>query len=236
MFEDSLVESAGRIRTRSRWFAIASFALQAALLVALILLPYLCPAALPREALTTRLIAPPPPAPPPSMPHASAASPATAVQLAELAAPSIIPHHVAPGKPTSSAPPGTGMEPNGTATDQIPGVIFSIGTTPPPIVPRPKPAGPIRVSAGVAAGRLLAPIQPTYPAIARDARIQGTVVIEAVISKQGSVEQARVVSGPPMLARAALAAVNQARYQPYRLNGEPVEVETTINIIFTLGS
>jgi protein TonB len=88
----------------------------------------------------------------------------------------------------------------------------------------------------VAEGRLLAPIQPIYPAIAKAARIQGTVVIEAVISRQGLVKQARIVSGQPMLAQAALEAVSRARYQPYMLNGQPVEVYTTIDINFVLGN
>jgi protein TonB len=88
----------------------------------------------------------------------------------------------------------------------------------------------------VAAGHILVPIQPEYPAIARNAHVQGTVTIDAVISKEGRVEQARVVSGPALLARAALAAVNRARYAPFKLNGDPVEVDTTINIVFTLGN
>ena len=81
---------------------------------------------------------------------------------------------------------------------------------------------------------MIAPIRPVYPAIAREARIQGTVVVEATISTQGLVEHARVVSGPPILATAALSAIAQARYEPFKLNGDPVEVETTISVIFKL--
>ena len=77
-------------------------------------------------------------------------------------------------------------------------------------------------------------IRPVYPVVAQAVWIQGTVVVEAVISKQGTVERARVVSGSPMLVQAALNAIQQARYEPYRLNGDPVEVETTISIIFRL--
>ena len=73
-----------------------------------------------------------------------------------------------------------------------------------------------------------------YPVIARSARIQGIVVIEATISKEGMVEHARVVRGHPMLADAALNAIVQARYLPYKLNGNPIEVETTIQVVFTL--
>jgi protein TonB len=87
----------------------------------------------------------------------------------------------------------------------------------------------------VATGRLLAPIQPVYPAIARAARIQGTVVVQAIISKDGKIEQLHVISGPPMLQSAATEAIQRARYRPLLLNGEPVAVETTINVVFTMG-
>jgi protein TonB len=78
-------------------------------------------------------------------------------------------------------------------------------------------------------------MRPVYPAIAREAHAQGTVSIEAVISKNGLVTQLRVISGPPLLVQAAVDAVNRARYVPFKLNGAPVEVDTAINIVFTLG-
>ena len=76
---------------------------------------------------------------------------------------------------------------------------------------------------------------PQYPAIAKAARIQGIVVLQATISKSGSIQNLRVISGPPMLQQAAMDAVRSWRYKPYLLNGEPVEVETTINVVFNLG-
>jgi protein TonB len=85
-------------------------------------------------------------------------------------------------------------------------------------------------------GLLLRPIQPVYPAIAKAARVQGEVVIDAIISKAGRIESLKVLSGPQMLRQAALDAVEQARYQPYRLNGEPVEVQTEVRVVFRLGS
>jgi protein TonB len=97
------------------------------------------------------------------------------------------------------------------------------------------PKGPGHVSSGVAAGQLLVPIKPAYPSIAKAARIQGTVVVQAVISKTGTIEQLHVISGPPMLQGAATEAIQRARYRPFMLNGEPVAVETTINVVFTLG-
>ena len=84
-------------------------------------------------------------------------------------------------------------------------------------------------------GDLIRKVQPTYPPLARAARIQGTVVLQAVISKQGGIENLRVLAGHPMLVPAAIEAVRQWRYRPYILNNEPVEVETQITVNFALG-
>jgi len=94
----------------------------------------------------------------------------------------------------------------------------------------------MHISSGVMAGALLGPIQPVYPMIAKMSRTEGTVVVEAVISKSGKIESARVVSGPAVLQAAALEAVKAARYRPYLLNGSPTEVETTVSITFRMGS
>jgi periplasmic protein TonB len=92
----------------------------------------------------------------------------------------------------------------------------------------------LRVSGGVQASKLINKPTPLYPPIAKQARVQGTVVLAAMISKSGTVEGLKVVSGHPMLTQAALQAVRNWKYQPTYLNGEPVEVETTINVNFTL--
>jgi protein TonB len=84
-------------------------------------------------------------------------------------------------------------------------------------------------------GSILHRVQPAYPPLARSARIQGTVVLAAVISKAGVIQDLRVISGHPMLVKAALDAVSEWRYRPYILNNEPVEVETQIMVNFTLG-
>jgi protein TonB len=93
----------------------------------------------------------------------------------------------------------------------------------------------LKISGGVMAGMIVLKTQPVYPPIAKAARQSGTVVLQATISKTGSIENLHVVSGPAMLQQAAMDAVRQWRYRPYLLNGEPVEVETTVNVIFTLG-
>jgi protein TonB len=94
---------------------------------------------------------------------------------------------------------------------------------------------PLPISSGVSAGNLIAPIRPEYPSIAKAAHVEGTVVIDAIISRVGTIESIRVLSGPPMLQRAAQDAVRQARYRPFLLNGQPTEVQTTITINFRLG-
>ena len=208
--------------------------LQASLLAVAILIPYIYPAALPKQALTSLLIAPPPPMAPAPAAHASAGRSAPAAQAIDLSVPRVIPKTVAQDSAPSTPP--SMFDPLGPGFGNVPGGLLSIMPTPkPPDVIRAKPHWPMRVSEGVAAGQLLTPIQPTYPEIARDAHVQGTVVIDAVISGEGTVERAHVVSGSPLLAEAALTAVSQARYKPYLLNGMPIAVETTIRIIFRLG-
>jgi protein TonB len=107
---------------------------------------------------------------------------------------------------------------------------------PPPTVPA-RPAVPPRVTVGgvVQAARIVHQVMPVYPPPARQARISGTVRLEAVISRDGMIQSLRVMSGHPWLAQAALDAVRQWVYRPTRLNGEPVEVLTQIEVNFKLG-
>ena len=83
-------------------------------------------------------------------------------------------------------------------------------------------------------GNLVHKVQPAYPPLARAARIQGPVVLRAIISKAGTIENLQVLSGHPLLVPAAIDAVRQWRYRPYNLNGEPVEVETQVTVNFIL--
>jgi len=239
MFEDSLVESRGRIRTRTKWLAIGSFCAQAALLLLLILFPLIRPEALPKQSMQHLLEAPLPPQAAPAPTHAASrsASHSTMPSLeAQLRAPTTIPTTAAridDGGPPAGSPIGD-IAPGGGSG--IPGGI-DLGAPAPivRIVKPPAPKGPISVSTGVAAGQLLRPIQPIYPAIAKSTHTQGTVVVEATISRQGTIENLRVVEGPPLLRQAAIDAVAAAQYRPFLLNGEPVEVQTSIRVIFSLG-
>ena len=121
----------------------------------------------------------------------------------------------------------------GTNTNPL-SALVSAGPAGPHVVAGPA-AGPLHVSTGVMAGQLLQPIRPEYPVIAKLSHTEGTVVVQAVISKSGKIESARVVSGPAVLQGAALEAVREARYRPFLLNGLPTEVETTVSITFRLG-
>jgi TonB family protein len=96
------------------------------------------------------------------------------------------------------------------------------------------PPKPIAVSSGVATGMLIQRTAPLYPAIAKAARVGGTVELHAVISKSGTIKDLHVVSGPAMLQQAALDAVRNWRYRPYMLNNEPIDVETSVNVVFSL--
>lgn len=159
-----------------------------------------------------------------------------------LHAPTKIPHDIKQVK--DDAPPpssmggvaGMGAMGSGSAGGVAGGLGLGIGT-PPPVVARaaPKPVGPVRVSSGTMAGSIISRPDPVYPPIAKAAHVQGVVILHAIISKQGTIEQLQVVSGPPMLQTSATDAVRRWRYKPYLLNGEPTEVETTINVNFTFG-
>jgi len=114
------------------------------------------------------------------------------------------------------------------------GVLGSVIGNVPTAVPKAATPQRVRVSQGVSQGLLIHRVQPSYPPLARQARVQGTVVLQALIGKDGTIQNLHVVSGHPMLTSSALEAVKQWRYKPYYLNGEPVEVETTVNVVFTL--
>jgi len=106
---------------------------------------------------------------------------------------------------------------------------------PPPPPRPPKPTAPIKVGGNVQEAKIIARPQPIYPPLARQARISGTVVLHAIIDKDGHVSELQVISGHPLLVQAAIDAVKQWRYQPTTLNGDAVEVDTTINVVFTIG-
>ena len=243
MFEDSLIESGGKLRTKRGMTTLISFMFQIFLVIILILIPLLFTEALPKQQLMTFLVAPPPPPPPPPPPAATPVKIVKTIQSdllnGQLRTPTKIPEKVQMIKeeeapPMMSASGVVGGVPGGVPGGQMGGVIGGIISSTPVAVPRAATPQRVRVSQGVSQGLLIKKVQPPYPPLARQARIQGNVVLQALISKDGSIENLHLISGHPMLAPAALEAVKQWRYKPYFLNNEPVEVETQITVIFSL--
>jgi protein TonB len=232
MFEDSTFESYGRIHTRSRAWMFATFAFNGTILLTMVLVPLIFPSALPRMS-TIFLMATPAPRPeePKPVEHISTVKAAPSqIEGSSIIAPSVIPKTpYVPTKPEISRPVNL-------ATAEIfnddAGKIFNSQANHPDV--RKVASGPVRVSAPVVEGLLIRKVTPIYPPIAIATGIEGTVVLQATISRTGSIENLRVMSGPMMLQQAALKAVQQWQYRPYLLNGQPVDVETTINVIFKL--
>ena len=244
MFEEMVISSPNPKKTNKPWTVLLSMLFQVGFLLILILIPLIYTEALPKTMMATMLTAPPPPPPPPPPP-----APAQIVHVkpqahlmdaGKLMAPKVIPKEVKiikeDAEPDMSSVGMTGGVPGGVAGGSmggvLGGVIGGMGGAPPP--PKPKQTGPIRVGGNVQAARILNRVQPMYPPLARQTRISGTVRLHAIISKDGKIQQLEVMSGHPLLQQAALDAVRQWRYQPTLLNGDPVEVDTTIDVIFSL--
>ncbi|MGA3210432.1 MAG: TonB family protein [Terriglobales bacterium] len=242
MFEDILLESRSKNSTAA---TAASFSVQVVLLAVLVCVPMLVTHSLPQEELVTTLVAPPPPPPPPPAPATPrAAQPKAVERVSELRQPLKIPEKIElaketppPSDPTSVAGVVGGV-PSGTPGGQIGGVIGGIISSAAEPVPVASPTittpQRVRVSQGVVQGLVLQRVAPEYPPVAKIARIQGQVVLHAVIGKDGTVQNLQAVSGNPLLTPAALNAVKQWRFKPYLLNGEPTDVEALITVNFSL--
>src|SRR5712672_1482330 len=231
MFEDSLIESGNKLKTKRLTTSIVSFFGEFLLLGILILGPLSYTEALPKTQLMTFLVAPPPPPPPPPPPAAVVKVVKIQSDLVngQLRQPTKIPQKVQIIKEEEAPPAMAGGVMGGSMGGVIGGMINSTAAIPKVATPQR-----VRVSSGVSAGNLIRRVQPNYPPLARQARIQGTVVLQAEISKDGTIQNLQLISGHPMLAPAAIEAVKQWRYKPYLLNGEPVAVETTVQVNFTL--
>lgn len=251
IFGNILLVSSVKQRSRRTLATVTSFFLQLLVIGFLLLIPLWFTEALPKQQLLTFLETPPPPPPPPPPPSPA---PVKIVKVASdianghLRTPSRIPAKVRMIKEDDAPPPATiavgvvGGVPGGIPGGQLGGVIGGIisssssGAAVPTLSKAVPTAQRVRVSQGVVNGLLINRVEPAYPPLAQQARVQGVVVLTAVIGKDGSVQQLQVVSGHPLLAPAAIAAVRQWRYKPYILNGEPLEVETTITVTFHVRS
>ncbi len=253
MFEDVFIEGTGK--TRKTWTILLSFALQCLGMGILILIPLIYYDALPRTQLTSFLVAPPPPPPPPPPP--AAVVPKAVVKViprqfdaGKLMAPKAIPKKVIEIKEEELPPPSSGGfgvvggvpggVPGGSPGGVVGSILSSVAATAPPPPPPPKvevkQAAPtrIRVGGNVQQAKLIRQPRPVYPALAKQARIQGVVRFTAIIGKDGTIQNLQLITGHPLLVPAAQEAVKQWVYQPTLLNGEPVEVITQIDVNFTL--
>lgn len=250
MFEQTFVQTG---KTNTTWTVVMSAVLQTGVMGLLVILPMIYFDVLPSATLTSFLVAPPPPPPPPPPP--AAAPVVTHVRViprqfdaGRLMAPKSIPKNIAEIK-EDELPPSAGIGvvggvPGGMAGGVAGGVLGSILTstnalTPPPPPPKkveaPPPPRRVTIGGNVIQASLIYGPHPTYPPLAKQARISGVVHLHAFISKEGTIQTLTVIPpAHPLLAPAALETVRTWRYRPTMLNGEPVEVETTIDVSFML--
>jgi protein TonB len=246
MFEQSLLEK--NISTKTPWAVALSFTIQCIGIVIVMVIPLLNYYDIPLAELSTFLVAPPPPPPPPPPPAAVVKVKVVPKEFdtGKLTQPKKIPDEVAIIEedlaPNAGIAGVVGGVPGGSVGGQLGGVLGGIISNtpnvapppPPPVKKAPPPPQRIRVGGAVQKARILRQPQPQYPALARQARIQGTVKLTAIIAQDGSIASLEVVSGHPLLIPSALQAVKQWLYKPTLLNGQAVEVVTQIDVNFTL--
>jgi protein TonB len=228
MFEDSIFESAGRIHTRSHEWMIAAFAFNATILMAFAMVPLIFPPALPHQvsAFLMEVFVPRQPQPLPQQPTQTT-RPSTEMQNGTLVVPRQIPPTI-----FIAAVPEQQITLGSSSLEDPNNDLFKRNVEMVVVHPDVQPRQ--RVSSGTEEGLLIQKTLPVYPPIARATGTSGTVTLAAIISKTGTIENLRAISGPMMLQQAAQDAVRTWRYRPYLLNGQPVEVETTVSVIFTM--
>jgi len=236
MFEDATFHSSGILPNQAPKWMLLTLAVNLAVVTALIVLPLIYPEALPTHLFQSILYTPPPQpivVKPSILQQSATQSTQTIANLIN------VPRLTPATTPTGLVAPQAEVFDlshinDGISSSTDPSTnVFQPST---PIVVKSAPTHPMNISMGVSEGMILSKTNPTYPVIARTAGISGTIVLAATISATGRIENLKVLNGPPMLRQAAVDAVKTWRYRPYLLNNQPVEVETTINIVFTLGS
>jgi len=246
MFEQTFVQTG---KTNKGWTVVLSTLIQLFIIGIFVIMPMIYFDVLPAASLQSIFVAPPPPPPPPPPPAPTPQLKVVHViprqfDAGKLMAPKTIPKNIADIKEDELPPPSAsvvgvvgGSGSSGPVTGLLNGIIGGTGgLAAPPPPPPPKAITPqrIRVGGNVQAANLIKQIKPVYPALAKQARIQGTVELSAIIGKDGRVQDLKVVRGHPLLVQSALEAVKNWIYRPTMLNGEPVEVSTTIDVNFTL--
>lgn len=243
-FASVLVESDSPERRRRGMATTVSFIMECVALGFLLIIPLMFTEALPTPQLLTFLAAPPPPPPPaPPVPPVTRVVQTDMLNNGQLRTPTRIPKKVEIVREEEAPPPAmagvVGGVPGGVPGGQLGGVIGGIISSSQnslAAVPKLETQKRVRISQGVTQGLVVTKTAPVYPSIALAARITGVVLLKAIIGKDGRIEQLQALSGHPLLIRAAIDAVQQWRFRPYLLNGEPVEVETTVAVTFAIQS
>lgn len=237
MFDEMIVsgQTGAMAHTHKPWSVGVSMILEAGVLAVLLLIPLIYTQTLPTSVTSTFMLAPPPPAPPPP-PQQAVVKQVQQKTFAvnRMEAPTVIPKQIEIAK--DEAPPSVATSDVAGVAGGTGDVLGGIGTgTAPP--PPPAAATPARIKVGgaVQAASLLKQVTPSYPSIAKTAHVTGTVTLHAIISKDGSIEKLEYVSGPALLMSSAMSAVQEWKYKPTMLNGQAVEVDTTVQVIFSLG-
>jgi periplasmic protein TonB len=232
MFADYIADNAWANRSHRGWTALASFTAQAVAIAGLLALPLFYTQAMPHLSLLGSVVAP---APPPAPGAARSAQSRSVSNLAEhaLMLPTRIPRFIPASGDAAAAPPDFPAGPGviGIVGDH-PGtgpLIEALGSGLNSRLPVAPSLRPPRIS-HVMEGNLIRRVQPDYPALAKQAHIQGTVVLRAVIDREGTIQNLQVITGHPLLVQAAINAVRQWRYRPFYLNDQPVEVETQVTV------
>jgi periplasmic protein TonB len=241
MFADCMLESSWAHRSRRSWTTLSSFGLQAIAVVVLLILPMVRNVALPAVHTVSTPVTLGHVHQPVSSVHPQSGSPAIPVRYVDpnqlLLPPRFRHATVSAGSEQAGmqAPEGFVGDGMGLPTGSRDGLPVSLFSGSHSVMPAalPKPTRAFRTSY-MLEGSLIRRVEPVYPALARSARVQGSVVLFATISSSGTIENLRAISGHPLLVGAAINAVKQWRYRPYILNGEPTEVETEITVNFLL--
>lgn len=228
---------------------IVAIGVHGMILAALLILPLYFTTGLNFQKVNLTYLAPPPPfaaPPPPQMTSSATPRPARIAPVrvftpGQLTAPTFIPKSIVatPGNavaPTDEALMGvtggvTGGVPGGQVGGVLGGVLNGVPPLAPPVAEGPKV--PVRVGGNVKPPRLLFGPEPEYPLIAKQARLSGVVIIDAIIDEHGKVTGMRAISGHPMLIPAALSAVSKRRYEPTVLDGEPTPIDLRVEISFS---
>jgi protein TonB len=240
MFAESFLETSWAERGRRGWMTLTSFGLQAVIVGLLLLIPLLTTVGLPsgRTVSTPITLGRRDPGPSPRVHGGGSRGMRIIPYNGRIMAPGYIPKGIHKGGDVAEQSSGDDV---GTGIVGLPygpdnGIRLPFTEETRPVMPvAPKPVTKVFRTSSILQGSLIRRVEPTYPPLARQARIQGTVVLVAVISKAGTIDNLRLISGHPMLVPAALDAVSQWRYRPYILNGDVIEVETQITVNFVLG-